>query len=273
MEEFAGTTPPMRRRIVLAPEGRRTWQGSAAQREWHASLTTQAGDRFASSSLIFVMPNLLGLRPLPAVLLKHFSARLAAIAGDKRSRKPPPHWLSPGSRGLSIAAFLRGRLAPSGTGDSSRIEDKSGSESVKDSELARLKALLATLRLSLTPVYCSQLAASLAVQIGLHPAYVWDEALLSSEMFLTLGWLGLLLDRGSAWMPAAVAEYFADVIGIDDVGHLYISEPLIADVMTGQDFRVAVADAAEARLRHDHAFLCWPIAEGRPIAGRGGIFQ
>ena len=123
---------------------------------------------------------------------------------------------------------------------------------------AELKALFDALRLGMTPSYEPQLAASLAFWIGLHPVYVWQEALLSHEMFLTLGWLGLLRYRGGAWMPAAVAEYLFDVMEIDPSGHHHVAEPLFAEAMAGQEIRVALAGAVETRLRRDEAFLRWP---------------
>ena len=240
MDLASGTTSPHRQRIAV-PDGRRAWAGSSAQKEWSRAFETVAWDRRSSDDFICVLPHLMGGSPLPSCVLEHFADRLASPHGAAAPRPFLPRWLA--KRPIAARAEA--------TGGAARPQ-------VPPTTRAELKVLFDALRLGMTLPYEPQLAASLAFWIGLHPVHVWQEALLSHEMFLTLGWLGLLRYRGGAWMPAAVAEYLFDVIEIDSSGHYHVAEPLLAEAMAGHEIRVVLAGAVESRLQRDEVFLHWP---------------
>ena len=251
MNIVSAAEPLLRRR--KAQEGGRVWPGSTAQREWVSAFGILEWDRCPSDDYIRVLPYLVAGGPVSSCQLTHFAARFASLPAEA------PH--------RSKRRFADG-LTDAGDGE---IPDEgaqlAGSQLWPEPSTPRaeLKALLNALRLGITPGYESKLAASLAFWIGLHPLYIWQEALLSHEMFLTLGWLGHVRHRGGAWMPAAVAEYLVDVIAIDAVGFHNVNEPLVAEVVTGQAMRIAVASASEDRLRQDEAFLRWPAPPRKRI--------
>ena len=71
-------------------------------------------------------------------------------------------------------------------------------------------------------------AAVFAHTTGIHPAYLWPEALLSHELFTALGWLGHYQRRKPVTMPPDVVDYFADTILRRPDGIAGLREPLFA---------------------------------------------
>ena len=63
---------------------------------------------------------------------------------------------------------------------------------------------------------------------GIHPAYFWPEALVSHELFTTLGWLGHYQRRRFVTMPVDVADYLTDTIRRGPDGGAAVREPLLA---------------------------------------------
>ena len=116
-------------------------------------------------------------------------------------------------------------------------------------------------------------AGVLAHTTGIHPAYFWPEALVSHELFTTLGWLGHYQRRRPVTMPVDVADYLADTIqrGPDSVAA--VREPLLArylptqvsveDVWQAFQRRCAVLEPGSRCLASAHRGLRRPTT-GRP---------
>jgi len=73
--------------------------------------------------------------------------------------------------------------------------------------------------------------ARFAYLTGVHPAYVWPQAVTLAAWGATAAWLGALARRGAAFVPEEVAEYFADVAPVGPDGAGAIRDPLIADLV------------------------------------------
>jgi hypothetical protein len=73
--------------------------------------------------------------------------------------------------------------------------------------------------------------ARFAYLAGVHPAYVWPQAVTVAAWGATAAWLGALARRGAAYLPVEVAEYIADVAPVDADGVASIRDPLIADLV------------------------------------------
>ena len=90
---------------------------------------------------------------------------------------------------------------------------------------------------------------------GIHPAYLWPEALVSHELFTTLGWLGHYQRRRPVTMPVDVADYLADTIQRGPEGVATVREPLLALYLPTQ---VSVEDVWQALQRRR------AVLEGEP---------
>ncbi len=106
-------------------------------------------------------------------------------------------------------------------------------------------------------------AALFAHATGLHPAYIWPEALVSHELFTTIGWLGHYRRRRIVAMPVDVADYFADTIQRRPDGVVTVREPLVARYLPD---RAAVDDLWQV-LRRPRA-ITDPGARSRTAAHR-----
>ena len=90
-------------------------------------------------------------------------------------------------------------------------------------------------------------AALFAHATGIHPAYVWPEALLSHEFFTALGWLGHYQRRRFVTMPSDVVDYFADTIVLNHDGVAELREPLLARYLPSRESIEDVRHAFQRR--------------------------
>lgn len=79
-----------------------------------------------------------------------------------------------------------------------------------------LDALLAQRRAGRMLPYTDHLALTLAFQAGIHPAYLWSEALPLHESATAIGWLGVLARGRRALLPRDIAATLAGSIAEDE---------------------------------------------------------
>ena len=90
-------------------------------------------------------------------------------------------------------------------------------------------------------------AGILAHATGVHPAYLWPEALLSHELFTAIGWLGHYQRRRPVPMPIDVVDYFADTIVRGPDGTAALREPLLARYLPSRNAIEDVWQAVQGR--------------------------
>ena len=118
------------------------------------------------------------------------------------------------------------------------------------------------------PPFSDDSAALVAFFTGVHPAYIWPEALLSHDRFATVGWLGHVERHGRALMPLEVAQYVLEVI-VHASGGFGLVDPRLSTFLGPDPVPGNLRRAAERRVRagptvfarRDHA-RWWKI--GRP---------
>lgn len=88
--------------------------------------------------------------------------------------------------------------------------------------MATLDAILVQWRGGRTVPYAEHLALTLAFHAGIHPRYVWSEALPLHELATAVGWVGMVARGRHALLPRDIAATLADTIvtGADRTGHL-----------------------------------------------------
>lgn len=94
-------------------------------------------------------------------------------------------------------------------GTGSRIEAPSPSE---EAALLALDDLLTALRAGRAVPYTEHRALGLAFHAGIHPAYIWSEALELHECATAMGWLGVVARGRDALIPPDIAATLADTI-------------------------------------------------------------
>ena len=115
-------------------------------------------------------------------------------------------------------------------------------------------------------------AAVFAHATGIHPAYVWPEALVSHELFTALGWLGHHQRKRPVTMPPDVADYFADTILLDPDDVPMVREPLFARYLPSRESIEDVLQVLQRRraaLDQGASYLAAPGPDlRRPVSGR-----
>ena len=71
-------------------------------------------------------------------------------------------------------------------------------------------------------------AALVAFFTGVHPAFIWREALLSHDRFAAFAWLGHAFQNQRAYLPREVAIYFLDVL-TDEGGTVACADRVLAE--------------------------------------------
>lgn len=84
----------------------------------------------------------------------------------------------------------------------------------EDGAIPALEALLARRRAGQRVPYTEPLALTLAFHAGVHPAYLWDEALPLHEVATAIGWIGVLARGRRALLPRDIAATLADGIAL-----------------------------------------------------------
>lgn len=106
-------------------------------------------------------------------------------------------WFAPPSRLGRAMGWLAGRR-PARTDDTAALQQLAG--------------LVAILREGRVPAYTEKVAMVVAFHGGLHPAYLWSEALAWADSGTALGWLGVLARGWAAFMPAEAAAPIIDAV-------------------------------------------------------------
>ena len=83
----------------------------------------------------------------------------------------------------------------------------------EDAAMLALDGLLTLRRAGRAAPYTDHLALTLAFSAGIHPAYVWDEALPLHEVATAIGWLGVVARGRPALLPGDIAATLAGSIG------------------------------------------------------------
>jgi hypothetical protein len=63
--------------------------------------------------------------------------------------------------------------------------------------------------------YDSRTAAEIAYWTGIHPIYLWPDALLSNAFYTSVGWIGHAERYGQAFMTRDIADYFMSALVMD----------------------------------------------------------
>jgi hypothetical protein len=97
--------------------------------------------------------------------------------------------------------------------------------------LIAIDELLCALDAGDRPAYDVGQAARFAFWTGVHPVYVWPQALLSHQLFTTIGWLGHCARGRCAVLPPDIAEFLLDSIVKDRNGGYRVSDPILERYM------------------------------------------
>ncbi len=248
------------------PEGCRAWTSSPAQERWsHIS----AVDDFAAcdpAQYIRVFPRLLPRPgcPVPVALRAHITRCLAVLAWRSRAEGDdgPMRILCGATRVeademMALGAREHGPwFAGAGPGP---VRSVSPDRALDEGEaFALVVALRGEIdRGALRPLDRDE-AAIFAVVTGIHPAYLWPEALLSHEFYTAAGWLGHLWRRGRADMPRDLADYFDDVLDAGGDGPPGTRDPHLARLLPGPEVLAEIHRAAQARRSGVPALAVWP---------------
>ena len=120
-----------------------------------------------------------------------------------------------------------------------------------DAEL--FEALVAGLSRPL-PLFTAENAALVASQSGIHPAYMWPEALLTHDRFATIAWLGQIGRCRRALIPPEVATTLADIIVPSGAVSLEIKDDIIGTMMPDPQFvkrlHLAIRRGGDGSLTH-----------------------
>ena len=109
----------------------------------------------------------------------------------------------------AFADFLQGAEANSTL---SRLPFRGSGDYKRQAEI--LVEGLVDLQGDAIPSYDEDHALLVSFFCGVHPAYIWPEALLSHERFTTFTWLGKAYRCRRAFVPQEVASYLCDVLTI-----------------------------------------------------------
>ena len=92
----------------------------------------------------------------------------------------------------------------------------------EDAAILTLDALLAARRAGWTPPYTEHAALTVAFHAGIHPAYLWSEAVPQHESATAVGWLGVVMRGRRAFLPGDIAATLAGCIaeGPEETGRL-----------------------------------------------------
>ena len=171
-------------------------------------------------------------RVLPLVLWTHLEDCVAARAwrlrfvgeisalrsldADKVETLGPQVCASWFSRRADVRWTLRG----GGIADDDLAAELDGLRFVDD----MLRAVIDTT----VPAFDESLATSFAFCTGIHPVYLWPEAVLAHQLHTAAAWLGHVGRGRRAYMPSDIAEYFLGVIVGEPPHELQVCDPRIA---------------------------------------------
>ena len=250
---------------------------SAAARDWGYVIAVDNFLQCSPDDLFRVFPRLMQRSgTVPAVLRSHLSRCIAIRALRLADRSCGPH--TGASIGLpSLTSMDHGETLA--LARRSRDDWFMTDSAFPEAERAGESAVLAFIDSVLSEVHDGSLrefkrvdAAAFAYATGIHPAYLWPEALLSHELFTAMGWLGHYQRRRVVTMPPDVGDYLADTILWKPDGAAVVREPLFARYLPSSGSIEEVWQALQRR----RATLN-PVAPGvgtqgrdlrRPVSGR-----
>jgi hypothetical protein len=108
--------------------------------------------------------------------------------------------------------------------------------------------LLAELRTGTLPPFREDGSARFAYWTGVHPVYLWPEALVSHELFTAIGWLGYSIRGRGAMLPRDIAEYFCQVLVRDGSGTYCTDDEILASYIRSPEMAKALHNFANRRL-------------------------
>lgn len=98
------------------------------------------------------------------------------------------------------------------------------------------------------PPYDEEWAMSFAFHSGVHPAYIWPEALGSHEALTTAGWLGVVARGRPALMPREVASCLQSEFKRDSTGRLSLRNDPLSHLLGGRIDLEALVQCSERTL-------------------------
>ncbi|WP_158809362.1 hypothetical protein [Beijerinckia sp. L45] len=112
-----------------------------------------------------------------------------------------------------------------------------------------LDALLCSIKTESVGPFSEATAAEFAFRTGIHPAYIWPEALLSNQLFTAVGWLGYVARGRGARMSHDMAEYLLDVLHADHFGVVWVHDANLDYYLNGDGIKGRLLYCARRRLR------------------------
>lgn len=187
------------------------WGDGFADETWTDIVRTRSLDDYADDELIRFFPNA-GRAGAPAMKRLHamVATRLASQRGRRRHTEDAKRIPS---MPIRLWRFLQQRRPASR--DALACEDRA---------LAFLSTMMPRLESAAGGGFDPALATTFAFHAGLHPAYVWPEALLSHERETAAGWLGLLSRGRPALVPLDVADYLVDILKLGACGSFTVTD-------------------------------------------------
>lgn len=200
----------------------RVWGEGFADDGWAQVARVDRWDLVHPDELLRVFPALVASASRSALLIGHLEEAVAVRWRRLRARA--------NARDLRLQSLHAGALTrladdhetawfpPSGPlrslfsqllGTGSHIVAPSPGE---EAALLALDDLLTTLRAGRAVPYTEHRALGLAFHAGIHPAYVWSEALALHECATAMGWLGVVARGRDALLPPDIAATLADTI-------------------------------------------------------------
>jgi hypothetical protein len=198
----------------------RVWGDGFHDDKWHHLLALKSWDRCDPDEMIRVFPQLLdGNGPAEAVRTRLvegvavLSRRLRMSDGVDEPRSLSAEELE--SQGRSASARWFGRSM-----DFASWRPFGGARS-RDRDRAALRLLdelaVEIARGDLRP-FEPAAALEVAYWSGIHPVYLWPEALLDHALFTAVGWIGHAERYGQALMTQDIAEFFGSTLYVTPDG-------------------------------------------------------
>lgn len=228
------------------------WGDGIDHETWSMMLSPRAWEDCADDEMIHVYPCLL---PRNGGVPPRVRERIVEAAACLR-RSLEPHGRAAAARRPRLRLFPVLRV------------DHGGDKAI----LELLDQLLAEIDADGVRAYDPESAALFAFTTGIHPAYIWCEALLSHEVFKAMGWLGHLARGRPAFMPRDVALYVNDVVHVSAAATVIdgLCPALALEPAAAKALRSAAKRCLEGRFALVRPARCFglvyrpPTSAGRP---------
>ncbi len=110
--------------------------------------------------------------------------------------------------------------------------------------------------------YDSDVATRFVYWTGIHPVYLWPEALLSHDLYTAVGWIGHAERYARALMTRDIAEYFSATIARDPDGTTRVLDPRLAPYVRSDGIARLILTAARACLGGRRPVARLPASSG-----------